>query len=88
MLGIFATFVKTFFACILRKNGIATEVDLLERRLSKNLEYVNQQKIPYVIIVGKRDLEKDQVTLKDMISGEESSIPNKEILSTLLNALS
>lgn len=82
--------IKTLDTCLeiatlLRKNGIATEVDLLKRRLSKNLEHVDRQKIPFVIIVGKRDLKQNLVTFRNMKDGKESTIQKEEILPTLLS---
>ena len=68
---VFLVPIKTLDTCLeiaseLRKNGISTEVDLLNRRVSKNMEHANRMQIPYVIIVGKRDLAQNLVTLKDM----------------------
>ncbi len=68
---------------VLRKNKYYTEVDLLDRRLSKNLEYANRRNIPYVIIMGKRDLMNDNVTLRSMVDGKEDTIPLKRIVSRL-----
>ncbi|MHA1945006.1 MAG: histidine--tRNA ligase [Candidatus Hodarchaeales archaeon] len=84
--------IKTLDTCLeiaseLRKNGISTEVDLLNRRVSKNMEHANRMQIPYVIIVGKRDLAKNMVTLKDMKEGKESSIQRDELLTKLQKSL-
>ncbi|MHA2306717.1 MAG: histidine--tRNA ligase [Candidatus Hodarchaeales archaeon] len=70
-------------AGVLRKNRYYTEVDLLDRRLSKNLEYANRRNIPYVIIMGKRDLINDNVTLKSMVDGKEEKISIQRIVSRL-----
>ncbi|MHA1969599.1 MAG: His/Gly/Thr/Pro-type tRNA ligase C-terminal domain-containing protein [Candidatus Hodarchaeales archaeon] len=70
-------------AGVLRKNRYYTEVDLLDRRLSKNLEYANRRNIPYVIIMGKRDLINDNVTLKSMVDGKEEKISMQRIVSRL-----
>ena len=59
----------------LRKKGISTEVDLSRRKFKKILNYANHLKVKYVILVGERDLEENNVTVKNMESG------NQEIIS-------
>jgi histidyl-tRNA synthetase len=85
---VFLVPIKTLDTCLeiaseLRKNGIPTEVDLLNRRVSKNMEHANRMQIPYVIIVGKRDLAKNLVTLKDMREGKELSVKRDDILEEI-----
>ena len=41
----------------LRKSGIKTDMDLMTRGISKNLQYANTYGIPYVIFVGQRELD-------------------------------
>ena len=48
------------------KEGIAVEVDLLGRSLGKNLEQAESRGARYVIIIGPRDLEKGEVSVRDM----------------------
>jgi len=43
-------------------------------KLSRQLEDAGSRNIPYMIIVGKRDLNEDKVTLRDMKSGEQSTV--------------
>lgn len=63
----------------LRKAGIKTDFDLMDRGLSSNLDYANKLGIPYVIIVGQRDLDNKQVTLRNMKSGKEEKIDLNDI---------
>ncbi len=84
--------IKTLDTCLeiaseLRKNGIATEVDLLNRRVSKNMEHANRMQIPYVIIVGKRDLAQNMITLKGMQEGKESAVKRDELVMELQKLL-
>lgn len=58
----------------LRKQGLKTDIDLMGRGISKNLNYANDKKIPFVVIVGPDELSKNQVKVKDMNSGEENLI--------------
>lgn len=67
----------------LRQNNICTEIDLLERSLSKNLEFANRQQIPYVVILGKRDIAENLCTLRNMRDGTEQKVPLKQIVEKL-----
>ena len=55
----------------LRDAGINTDIDLADKGPSKNLEYANSLGIPYVIFVGKKELQENKIKLRDMKSGEE-----------------
>jgi len=55
----------------LRDAGINTDIDLMERGPSKNLEFANSLGIPYVVFVGKKELEQGKLKLRDMKSGKE-----------------
>ena len=55
----------------LRDNGINTDIDSSDRGPSKNLEYANSLGIPYVLFVGKKELQENKLKLRDMNSGKE-----------------
>ena len=67
----------------LRDAGVNTEIDLMERGISKNLEYANAQDIPYVIILGQKELSEGVVKKKDMRSGEETTISPEQLIKEL-----
>lgn len=71
----------------LRNSEIPTEVDLMKRKLSRNLDYANKQKIPYVIILGKRNLAQNSVTLRSMNDGKEEEVARKDIVNRLKHKL-
>lgn len=50
----------------LRKLGLSTEIDILERKLTKGLEHANKRGIPYVVIVGKTEFEQGEVVVRNM----------------------
>ncbi len=58
----------------LRKHGIASIIDLSGRSISKNMEYAQKLRIPYVLIVGEKDLEQHMVTVKELATGDERKI--------------
>ena len=56
------TFKESFkIAQELRNEGIKTDIDLIGRGPSKNLNYANAMNIPYVIFIGKDELKKKKV---------------------------
>ncbi len=63
----------------IRKLGINAELDLMQRNISKNLEYANKRGIPYAIILGPRELQAKQFKLRNMESGEERLIGLDEL---------
>ncbi len=67
----------------LRAAGINAAMDLNERSISKNLDYANAYKIPFVLICGPRELAEGKVKLKDMVSGEESLVSVDEAVAKL-----
>ena len=58
-------------AKILRENKIATQIDLKERSLGKQLEYVDASKIPYLVVIGRRELESKSVRIKNTATRTE-----------------
>lgn len=67
----------------LRKVGINTDIDLVQRGPSKNLDYADKLKIPYVVFVGEKELEQEKVKLRDMKSGKEQFLSVEELISTI-----
>jgi histidyl-tRNA synthetase len=58
----------------LRLKGFICETDLMDRKLNKQLEYANSLDYPFVIIVGKEELRKEMIRLRDMKTGKEKLI--------------
>ncbi len=58
----------------LRRNRISTDVDLARRKLKKILSYANNLDAKYVVLVGARDIEAGNVTVKNMESGDQELI--------------
>ena len=71
----------------LRDAGINTDIDLLDKGPSKNLEYANSLGIPFVIFVGKKELQENKLKLRDMKSGNEEMNDIREIIKKLTNPI-
>lgn len=65
---------------ILRNNGVSTEIDLSRKKLKKLLSAANKLNAKYVVLVGKDDLEKNSVTIKDMASGDQELVAIDNII--------
>ncbi len=61
----------------------SVEVDLMNRKLGKILEYASRINAKYTIIVGPRELKKGLVVLRDMNSGSQKEIGMDEIREIL-----
>jgi len=64
----------------LRLESIKCDMDMNDRSISKNLEYANQLGIKYVLIVGKKELEENKFTLRNMETGIEEKLKIEEII--------
>jgi histidyl-tRNA synthetase len=71
-------------AKIMREKGIKVSLNITERDLRKQLEYANSLKFKYIIIVGEKEKQTEKVTLRNMETGEEKSLPIKDALSLIL----
>ncbi len=58
----------------LRKNNFSTEIDIMERKVRLGLEHANKRGMPYVLIVGEKELKQNEVVVKDMKSGMQESV--------------
>jgi len=65
---------------LLRDKSIACDYDFRSRSLSKQLEYVSNMKIPYAIIVGKKELKENSVKLRNMRTGKEELVKINDII--------
>ncbi|WP_297471231.1 histidine--tRNA ligase [Thermococcus sp.] len=71
----------------LRRAGIKADIELTGRKLRKALDYAGRLKVPYVVLIGRRDLEKGNVTIRDMESGEQIVVKKEEAVGELTKLL-
>jgi histidyl-tRNA synthetase len=64
----------------LRSAGFSTNLDLLGRRLSKQLEYANKKHVRNVVIVGEREIAEGCITIKDMKTGDQTKVDRVKLL--------
>lgn len=68
---------------LLRSREICAEIYPEKAKLAKQMKYADDKKIPYVIIAGENELQSNSFTLKNMQSGEQSSVSLYEIIQIL-----
>ena len=59
----------------LRQNGLAADKDWLGRSLKAQMKYAGKTGAPAVVIVGKDELAKGTVILRDMTAGTQREVP-------------
>ena len=73
----------------LRETGINAELypDKITngKHMKKQMNYANKRNIPFVVLVGEEEMNKNSYTLKNMKSGEQNKVELKELISLLKN---
>ena len=69
---------------LIRKSGTTCEVYLGESKLEKQLKYANNKNIPYVVILGPEEIEKNLYQLKNFQTGEQQQLLLEELINKLL----
>ncbi len=67
----------------LREKGINSEIFPESAKMKKQMTYANNKNIPYVVLVGANEMEKGILTVKDMITGEQSEWSFDDLLKKL-----
>ena len=70
---------------ILRNNNISTDLYPDNPKLKKQLQYANNNDIPYVIIIGEDEVTSKLFTLKDMETGSQEKLGIDEIYCCSVN---
>jgi histidyl-tRNA synthetase len=64
----------------LRQKGISSEIYPEAAKMKKQMSYADENKIPYVAIVGESEMQEGKITLKNMASGEQQSVSMSDLL--------
>ncbi|MBI3412558.1 MAG: histidine--tRNA ligase [Candidatus Aenigmarchaeota archaeon] len=68
----------------LRKNGVATSIELAGRNIKKQLEYADSLKIPFVVILGPEEVESKTAKVRNMETRKEENLKLEELDSYLI----
>lgn len=68
----------------LRNRGIAAEISLEpSEKLNKQLKYADNKGVPYAVILGPEEVKSGTITLKELSTGEQSSLKENELVRKL-----
>ena len=68
----------------LRDAGIATEIELRQRNLSKSMKWANNTGFTHTVVVGPKEIESGMISFRDMKSGLNSDTTLSNFISQLL----
>ncbi len=69
------------------KQGISCEVDVIERSLKKSLEQADSRKAKLIIIIGERDIQNGEVSIRNMETKETEQVKLEKALPFVKKAL-
>ena len=69
----------------LHDKSISAEMFPESAKMKKQMTYANNKNIPYVILVGENEMNKNLLSVKNMISGEQTEMSFDMLLQTLQN---
>ncbi len=67
----------------LREDGIGAEFYPDASKMKKQLSYADSKQIPYVALIGSEEMKTGVITIKNMSSGEQSTVSMNELLNLL-----
>ncbi|MBP7118842.1 histidine--tRNA ligase [Candidatus Woesebacteria bacterium] len=67
----------------LRARGINTELYPTNAKLEKQLKYADRKKLQFVIIIGEEEVANGKVVVKNLVSGEQSTVSLEEAVSII-----
>jgi len=73
---------------LLKENNIRVELDEIEANLGGKVREAKNNKIPYWIVIGDKEIEVDKVTLESRDAGQLGQIGKEELVKKLLEEIS
>ncbi|NND94026.1 MAG: histidine--tRNA ligase [Flavobacteriales bacterium] len=67
----------------IRAKGISAELYPSSAKLKKQLKYADDRSIPYVCLIGDKEMESDVITLKEMSTGDQKNVVLSELIELL-----
>lgn len=65
----------------LREKGVRCEVYPESARMKKQMQYADKKSVKFVVMIGEEELKAGKFTLKNMVSGEQDSLSEAELLA-------
>ena len=67
----------------LRKHNIKSELYPDDAKMKKQMTYANRRDIPFVVLVGSKEIEEENYTLKNMKTGDQQSVNLNDLIATV-----
>jgi histidyl-tRNA synthetase len=71
----------------LRSKDVRTELFPDATKIKKQMSYADSKKIPYIIIAGEDEINRNTITIKEMSSGKQTNMPLHELNSFIDNKI-
>lgn len=71
----------------LRRDGICCELYPESAKMKKQLSYADSNRIPFVAMVGENEMKEGRITLKNMQSGDQTSVAPDEVAAIVRGRL-
>ncbi len=68
---------------LLRANGVNAELYPEAAKMKKQMTYANKKQVPYLVLIGEQEIATKVFTLKNMQSGEQSTVTIEALLTQL-----
>ena len=65
----------------LRRNGIKVDKDYLNRKIKGQMKQADRLNAKYTVVIGDQELENNEVSVKNMISGESENVQLDELVN-------
>ena len=73
-------------AAELRAHGVRAELYPEPDKLAKQFKYAAAIQVPFVVVIGEAEKEKHEVAIKNMLTGEQRSLPRSEAAEFILSS--
>lgn len=68
----------------LRSKGLRAAVYPEPDKLGKQIRYADAIRVPYVCIMGEGEIAENKVTVRDMLTGDQKTVPRKDVPDKIL----
>jgi histidyl-tRNA synthetase len=69
----------------LRNSGIRCEIFHEQAKFDKQFKYAEKKNIPYIVIIGTKEMEEGTCTLKDLRSGEQKTLAQATLIEEIFS---
>lgn len=69
----------------LRLHKIPSEMDFSQKKLKQIMKYADKKQIAHIAVIGEEELLKEEIKIKNMVSGKEECVPFDQLILTLIN---